>query len=488
MDQDLTEEDLQEQAGQYRLVGERYFYGRGVEQSYDNAYDPLRNAAALGDAEAAFLLGRIYGEGLRSHRAKRFDYAAYWFEQAAKQGHAEAQYQLGVLHINKKLCGTFSLTKGAKLLTKAAKQGHREAQYLLGLLYLRGRIVMQSREEGMKWLRKAAKQGHEEAAKQLEKAKRSKASGDSPEIVELKARAKKGEAEAQYDLGMRFLSGKGVKQSGEVAGQWVRKAAEKGLAEAQYIYAKMLDCKISDAGFHWHHDQASNLFRKAAEQGYAPAQCALAERLYEGDFIRQSYPEALQWIQKAVVQDLVEAQYRLGMFHLEGRAIVPRNVSEAVHWIRIAAERGFPKAMEQLGLFYLNGTGVERSYSEAAQWFLKAVNHEMREAQYQLARLYSLGLGVEQSDEKAAKWYFEAASLNNHKAFEPLAMCYLEGRGIEKNVEYAAQYFEIEAYRGNIRAQRMLADLYARGEGVEQSNEEAARWREHAELGDIKPY
>lgn len=52
----------------------------------------------------------------------------------------------------------------------------------------------------------------------------------------------------------------------------------------------------------------------------------------------------------------------------------------------------------------------------------------------------------------------------------------------------AAFLFQVAAFRGSVTAQRMLADLYARGEGVEQSDEEAARWREHAKLGDIKPY
>lgn len=53
-------------------------------------------AAALGDAEAAFGLGFIYryGQGVKADARQ----AAYWFEQAAEQGHAAAQYHLARLY------------------------------------------------------------------------------------------------------------------------------------------------------------------------------------------------------------------------------------------------------------------------------------------------------------------------------------------------------------------------------------------------------
>ena len=46
--------------------------------------------------------------------------------------------------------------------------------------------------------------------------------------------AKEGDAEAQYQLGVMFEQGKGVKQSFEMAMKYYEKAAKQGNTDAQY--------------------------------------------------------------------------------------------------------------------------------------------------------------------------------------------------------------------------------------------------------------
>ena len=63
--------------------------------------------------------------------------AVYWFHQAAKQGHAGAQFNLGVIYAkgqgipqdNQQATHWFHL---------AAKQGHSGAQFNLGVMYSKG--------------------------------------------------------------------------------------------------------------------------------------------------------------------------------------------------------------------------------------------------------------------------------------------------------------------------------------------------------------
>jgi TPR repeat protein len=50
-----------------------------------------------------------------------------------------------------------------KWYTKAAKQGHAAAQYNLGIMYRRGHGVAQNYIEAKEWIIKAAEQGHVEA-------------------------------------------------------------------------------------------------------------------------------------------------------------------------------------------------------------------------------------------------------------------------------------------------------------------------------------
>jgi hypothetical protein len=50
---------------------------------------------------------------------------------------------------------------------EAARQGHAQAQYSLGILFLTGTGVVQSPEEANRWIERAAAQGHPDAAAYL---------------------------------------------------------------------------------------------------------------------------------------------------------------------------------------------------------------------------------------------------------------------------------------------------------------------------------
>ena len=65
--------------------------GRGVAQSDVEAAAWYRQAAAQGLADAQFNLGNLHHKGRDEAEAVR------WFRAAAEQGHLAAEYNLGVL-------------------------------------------------------------------------------------------------------------------------------------------------------------------------------------------------------------------------------------------------------------------------------------------------------------------------------------------------------------------------------------------------------
>ena len=87
---------------------------------------------------------------------------AHAYREAAEQGDAEAQHNLG---------GCYYLGKGVpqddteavKWFSKAAEQGDAEAQFTLGVCYGLGKGVLRDYTEAVKWYRKAAAQGHSSA-------------------------------------------------------------------------------------------------------------------------------------------------------------------------------------------------------------------------------------------------------------------------------------------------------------------------------------
>ena len=149
-----------------RRLGNCYYLGEGVAQSYPEAVKWFRKAAEQGDAAAQCLLGSCYylGEGVAQNYAE----AIKWFRKAAEQGHAAAQCFLGNCYYDGKVV-TQNYAEAVKWLRKAAKQGFADAQFRLGYCYSFGEGVMQDDFEAIKWFREAAKQGHAEAKKFLMK-------------------------------------------------------------------------------------------------------------------------------------------------------------------------------------------------------------------------------------------------------------------------------------------------------------------------------
>ena len=145
-------------AGQIKL-GERYRDGKdGVEKDYAKALQWFEKAAAQGDSEGIYQLGRChwYGWGVDKDLGK----ANELFLKAAEQGHLKGQYAAAqdyyLGHGVEK-----DYAKAFKWFEKATAQGHAGAQYYMGLCYGRGNGVEQNRVEASKWFTKAAEQKDE---------------------------------------------------------------------------------------------------------------------------------------------------------------------------------------------------------------------------------------------------------------------------------------------------------------------------------------
>ena len=81
--------------------------------------------------------------------------ARQWYEQAAAQGHAGAQYNLGVLY-GAGQGVSWDYVKSRQLLMQAAAQGNAKAQYALGVLYEKGYGVPQDNMRAYMWYSLAA--------------------------------------------------------------------------------------------------------------------------------------------------------------------------------------------------------------------------------------------------------------------------------------------------------------------------------------------
>ena len=119
-----------------------------ASRDYQSAYAEFRKAAAEGHAGAQYHLGMMYrrGQGVRTDPAK----AVVWYRGAAEQGHVGAQFWLGWMYRRGRGVER-DYGEAARWYGKAAEQGHAMAQHNLGVLYRQGKGVPENRVEAYKW-------------------------------------------------------------------------------------------------------------------------------------------------------------------------------------------------------------------------------------------------------------------------------------------------------------------------------------------------
>ena len=155
----------------------------------------------------------------------------------------------------------------------------------------------------------------------------------------------RGDALAQFYLGMMYLEGEGVKEDFLEAFNLISLSAKQGNEYGQYALGMMYGS--DEYGVEKNLEEAFKWCRKAAEQGCAEAQNAIGDMYYDGDVVKQDYAEAVSWYRKAVEQGDAEAQYNLGWMYQNGYG-VKKNIKEALEWYKKAAEQGYEDAKKKV--------------------------------------------------------------------------------------------------------------------------------------------
>jgi TPR repeat protein len=171
----------------------------------------LEQAAAQGNAEAAYRLGLIYGNG----DGTPLDYpkAAARFRQAAEAGHGAAMRALAMLH-----AAGYGVAQDQgetrRLLLGAAEAGDADAQVAVAAMFQFGQYGAEPDTRAMlHWYGQAAEQGN---------------------------------ARAQFALGKLMAAGDRVQQNNEAAFQWLSLAILHGSEPAKKELA-MLTARLDSA-------------------------------------------------------------------------------------------------------------------------------------------------------------------------------------------------------------------------------------------------
>lgn len=112
----------------------------------------------------------------------------------------------------------------------------------------------------------------------------------------LVGQAESGDSVAQFELGLRYLSGTGLVQDEFQAASWFRKAAEQDNMNAQYNLGVM---HLNGVGMIADLQEAVRWFRRAAENGDPPSQFTLAVLYANGRGVNRDLMLAHMWFSLA---------------------------------------------------------------------------------------------------------------------------------------------------------------------------------------------
>ena len=162
-------------------------------------------------------VGQDFEKGAAAAQSGDFATALKEWQPLAEQGHADAQYNLGMIYQNG--YGVIQdYAEAVKWYRLATEQGHADAQYNLGVMYESGNGVVQDYAEAVKWYRLAAEQGN---------------------------------ANAQNNLGSMYEYGRGVLQDNILSHMWYNIASANGYKKSSEwrdgVAAKMTAADVSKA-------------------------------------------------------------------------------------------------------------------------------------------------------------------------------------------------------------------------------------------------
>ncbi|XAO25615.1 hypothetical protein I312_104443 [Cryptococcus bacillisporus CA1280] len=309
------------------------------EEIIKEATSLLKRLADRGFPDAQYFLADCYANGIGTARGKQdFDRAFPLFILAAKHGHPDACYRAGTCCEHGWGCRRDS-GKAVSFYKKAAVGLHPGAMYRLGTAELNGALGFPRRpKEGVKWLKRSAEHATEEFPHALHELALLHERGienvvfvDNDYAAELLAQsAELGYAPSAFKLGECYEYGKmgcpvdpalsihyynisaqqnhkdacfaltawylvgspGVlPQSDTEAYLWAKKAAELGLAKAQYAVGYFTETGI---GIEANSQAALTWYKKAAEGGDKRAAKRLATGSRSSALDRRLEMEALK--------------------------------------------------------------------------------------------------------------------------------------------------------------------------------------------------
>ncbi len=367
-------------------------------KDYPQAFNLATSLALQKNNYAQYLLGILSLEGLGTQQNTAF--ALDCLQKAADQGHSLARMELVIqsLNIEDDLCSDPTFLP---YVTQRAEEENVKAQYFLNLL-----------------LRESCK------------SKEGEPPLNETMLMALRARAEAGDAKVQTLLKKRDRENDEIQQKLTQAYQWLTKAANNGLTEAQHMLVCLHFDDTSAEHIDWLKSAVKNNNRSAQwiyadyllEKGQpdeAESCLPLTEKAENFDVLTdfamacydyQYYAKAAHWYQKALALEPED----------EDKEMRPR-LNRCRYDLAI--------------LYYFGFEGCKQDYAKAIELFQQLAKDDAESCLW-LGMMHETGLSGSVDYAAALNYYQQAIDIGNNaqEAYYHLALCHYYGKGVARNL------------------------------------------------------
>lgn len=264
---------------------------------------------------------------------------------------------------------------------------------------------------------------------------------------------------AQHELGLRYLLGEDGLPADTIQGAlWIGKAALQNLTAACYNYGILL---LNGWGVKWNPFKAFDFFLKAANDGMAQAQYIIGIFYTDNLIVKRNYSSAYYWLTQSAQNDYLPAKETL----VELEKFLPPDFFNSNTHVELNSSSNFQSSTSnsitsQLGLVFIDFDSLQDTIKDFHDSQL--IQDLFHESNFKLADTLGLKIG----DTSLTKLNFEVIKLiekfaesGNSEAYTILGRLYEEGIFYEKDLFKAAENYILASQLNYPRAKFLLLKL-----------------------------
>lgn len=183
------------------------------------------------------------------------------------------------------------------------------------------------------------------------------------------------------------------------AGSYFTQLSTSGNAEAQYYLGLIY---LTDAWQGKNTEKALAYLHSAADQNHAEAMWKIGECFESGQGIERNLLTAIDWYRKSQQATLFQSKVQFA--EVKNRQLDLKSHQDMINRLAIEANQGNPESAYKLGKIYDEGRFAEQDYHAAFSWYKKAAENNHKYSMLMLGYFLCRGIGGEVNSNKANEW------------------------------------------------------------------------------------